>query len=398
MSIESTFFPRTILTSEATKCTTEALHKLTYSEKWNEKLIEAKLTVKWGKREDLDEGPKALTATRWRDRMMKQSTDVWYEGSSIRDYFKPALQSLVRQILNSLAFSPEATLLELGSDHIEGGHSYLSSLMPPHLQENVTFSDFLPNVVAKESKKTSRPYLRINAKKITNSVAPNSLEGILSLSTMDVLERKKIQKVAKSAFCALKNEGYFIIFNDRMIYPLSLLEKHTTPETFATFWFELNSNDDYCLKGIKYVSRELIQEKYKKLSEHLLSSQRLFFDTFFSLDLPEFVTFLHNMHLESFYDFFNCLDEIFPTEGVTYLDQEETYSLDMQSSLRAEGFRILSVNKIRSGVIVPSFTEDCNSAEYNMGWITYAKDPALDVPLGQMMVYSNLLAIVAKKA
>ena len=347
-----------------------------------------------------------FTYSKYMGRLHKAGINTWSESLCMephckgdrhhfRDHFIPALRVNVAAVFNRFVAKDHASVLELGSNKVDAqGESFLSNLLPDRYKCDLTLSDHYAYIVDQERGKSTRTYLQVNAKKIGETIASGSKDVIVSLNVMDVINRKKIVKVAQSSFEVLKNGGHLIILNEKQVCPHILLEKYSSADSLAMFWLDYSEDNNGYAIGIKYAPNHLVKERIR--NSVLPEEYSGFLDRFFALNPLQMQEFLTNCYRKHF-QIFDFLDLFFPPEHTSYVEEEASYFQDMKEALNAAGFRVLSMTKEVGEANVASFTSASNFVEMDMGRVKFYNRHQQDIPESQTKVVSNLLAIVAQK-
>jgi hypothetical protein len=164
---------------------------------------------------------------------------------------EPASAKIIASIFDR--YIGRGSILELGSNQLnDTGESYLARLLPKNYRKDLTYSDYLPQIVKNEKGKTKRAYLCLDASCLAENLAAASKTNVVAVNVFDTISRSKLEAVVRGIHHVLKNNGNLVVLSDLPFDQSPLIEQHSKEDNFLFFY--VDGND----LGVKTIPRDVL--------------------------------------------------------------------------------------------------------------------------------------------
>jgi len=303
---------------------------------------------------------------------------------------EPAATKVVTDVFTR--YAARGSTLELGSNILnENGDSYFARLVSKKNLRDLSYSDYLPNVVKKESRKTQRSYRCLDATKLYETLPAASQTNVVALNVIDTISRDKLDSVVKGIHHVLRESGNMIILCDLPFDQTPLVDKFST-ENNLVFPYLDGTN-----LGIKIIPRQALMRGAQSFGKPFVQ----FIESLMKLTQKKrgevlFAAFGHRLQLCT------ILERVCSPEEVQRIDHKQSYIEDLTKAVTSHGgFGIVAtgyfedreivqgglsrpgINIVASDLRVPQFIYD--GFDRNL-------------PNNQVLIKSVFHAIVARKS
>ena len=271
-----------------------------------------------------------------------QDDSAGYSGArKLLSVVEPAAAKVVTGVFTR--YAAKGPTLELGSNILnESGDSYFARLVPKKNLRDLSYSDYLPGIVEKESKKTNRPYICLDATRLHETLPAASKTNVVALNVIDTISRDKLDDVFKGVHHVLKENGNMIILCDLPFEQTPLIDKFSTDDNLVFPYLDGTN------LGIKTIPRQALMSGAQLFGQPFID----FIDSL--MELPQkkrnevlFVTFAQGLQL------CNILERICSPEEVRCIDHKQSYIEDLTNVIRSHGgFEIVANEYLEDHVIV----------------------------------------------
>ncbi len=246
-------------------------------------------------------------------------------------------------------FSRTSQILEIGSNLLdENGLSYLAFLLPQQLQQNLSYSDYIPSVVEEEAPKTRRPFHCVDLRSPDPSLF-ESQDGLIAINVADVISRHELGQFASGAHQLLRSGGHCLILADRPIDLIPLLAKFSQAESCVFPYIEESPFDQKfrVIQGVKVTPVEKVEQELSSLGVKYTN----FFNKLAALTAAQRQCFLRKSFFKGL-SLCNFLD-LLTANSATTLQSIESYRQDVTAAFETHHFETLFANLIEVSVTIP---------------------------------------------
>jgi hypothetical protein len=301
----------------------------------------------------------------------------------------PAAKKCINELFQKHAI--KGSIVELGSNILEEGQSYLTKLLDDKYLTDLTFSDDSKETVRLESLKTRKKYIYLDATTMEETLPVASCSNIVGINVLDTIPRDKLQDVVNGAYKALKDNGKMVVLADLLFDQEPLLKKYFAEDNLIFPYRDKNN------LGIKIISKENLMKEVQKLDPQFIELMNSIFNL--SSDARSKLMFLMEGYKTGLCD---ILSELCKPECYQKIEQKESFTTDLTEAFAShKGFRILENGYVESEILregtirhfppINIIGNDLRTKGFKL------EEYSLRVPMGQCMIKSVFHILIAKK-